>query len=227
MDKHIFMLHKPREMSYGDFTDFVMNDLCADLAVKKPAKLFLSLSIEHAPRLTVLPLKRNGFALISITGDFAGLYQLLQHRAGEKNCVLWSYHVKESPYVEKDHYWENGEEVPGLTLVTIFRKKKGLSPERFKEIWFGEHSPLAITIHPLYRYIRNVVMSTYDEVTPDFDAIVEEHFIQKSFILNPVKMFGGWLRFLPNMVRIFRHVNTFIDLETLENYLCKEYHLIG
>jgi hypothetical protein len=95
------------------------------------------------------------------------------------------------------------------------------------ERWFGEHTPLSFRIHPFLEYTRNRVTAYMNDFTQPFEGIVEERFPDMDHLLNPVKMFGGFPVFLLNMVRVLRHVNTFLDMETIENYLLREYILIG
>lgn len=60
---------------------------------------------------------------------------------------------------------------------------------------------------------------------PD-DGIVTEHFNPAADLLNPVRLFGGLARMLPNMIRVGLHIRRFLDMPRLENYLVREYRLV-
>ena len=109
--------------------------------------------------------------------------------------------------------------------MTLMKKNAELSYEQFMKEWFGHHTPMAIRIHPLWNYIRNVVESPISDDSPPFDGIVEEHFRSLRDITNPVRFFGGVVKMLPNMLKVGLHSNKFLDLSATENYLLTEFHI--
>lgn len=228
MDKHIFILEdRLKSITRDQFRDWVLNAVVPAVLRLGPDTCKVTLSAADQPYLTILPLRRNGLAMFSVTGadPSAILKELMIHLNAERS--VYGYRVHESPYLLTDTARTCGKESPGLVLLTMFRKKRDLAREEFMRIWFGEHSPLSITIHPLKNYIRNVVTDTLTDDTPPFDGIVEEHFGSDRDLLNPVRMFGGITRFLPSMIRIGRHVSTFIDYSSIGNFICREYCFRG
>lgn len=228
MEKFIVCLEDTlKNTTRAEFRDYILHTVAPAVMKHEPGNCKLTLSAAEQPLLTILPLKRNGFAMFSLAGiDRAALLsELERHRNPDR--PVYGYAVHESPYLLSGRSWPCGTESPGLVLVTMFRKKPGLPEEEFMRIWFGEHSPLSIVIHPLINYIRNVVTGTLTDNAPEFDGIVEEHFGSDRDLLNPVRMFGGIRRVLPSMLRIWRHVPTFLDMSNIRNYVCREYSIKG
>ena len=92
--------------------------------------------------------------------------------------------------------------------------------------WFEHHTPkIALKVHPLWNYIRNVVDSVIVEGSPPLDGIVEEHCLKRRDVTNPVRYFGGPLKMIPNMIKVGLHANKFLQLSAVENYLLTEYHI--
>ena len=135
------------------------------------------------------------------------------------------YQVAESTPVAYRKDWKDGEASPGMVMLTIMKKNARLHQKQFMEEWFGHHTPMAMRIHPLWNYIRNVVESAVVEGSPEFDGIVEEHVRQRRDIPNPVRYFGGPLHFIANMLRVGLHARKFLDLSVIENYLLTEYYI--
>ncbi len=227
MNKYIYMIHNCGSDSYEVFKKTIFNFLVSELVKLKPERLKVNMSVEKPPRLTVLPLERTPMAMVSLTGNLERRLDDIHGMMIQTGGDVSSYRVTESPYVTAAKEWENGTATPGLMLLTLFQSRKGLPYEEFKRIWFEEHSPLAVTIHPLFNYVRNVVEENLSEQAFPFNGIVEEHFREERELLNPFIMFGGYTKFIPNSIRVYRHVNTFINLKTIENYICREYHVIG
>ncbi len=226
MEKYIFCLEDNlKNINRERFRDFILATVVPGIMKHGPAHFKVTMSAADQPYLTILPLKRNGFAMFSLTGiDREAILGELKGYLNPDRRV-YGYAVHESPYLLSGRSCNHGEESPGLILLTMLQRKRGLQKKEFMRIWFGEHSPMAITIHPLVNYIRNVVTGYIAEDSPKVDGIVEEHFGADRDLINPVRMFGGMKKFLPSMLAVQRHVSTFIDLSNIRNYLCKE-HLI-
>ncbi len=228
MDKYIFCLEDNlKTMTRERFRDFILREATPAVMKHNPANCKVTISAVKQPSITILPLKRNGFAMFSVTGiDCDALFDELKSFLNPDR-LLYGYAVHESPYLLSGRSWKAGSESPGLILLTMFRKKKSQPRETFMRIWFGEHSPMSIVIHPLVNYIRNVVTGYLTDDTPRVDGIVEEHFGTDRDLLNPVRMFGGIKKVLPSMLRIQRHVSGFIDLSNIRNFICREYLIKG
>ncbi len=224
MKKYMFIIRNERKMP--DFRERVFKDLPEELKLTNPAKLKIHQTLERYPLLTILPLVRKDAAIISLWLKSDAALEKVRRIFGKFGVPVRGYLVDESPYIEPDRSASPGEATPGIVLLTLFRKRKGLGEREFMKIWFEEHSPFSVTVHPLKGYVRNVVRGPVDGEADPFQGIVEEYFQDRAALFNPVNMFGGPAKFLVNMLKVWRHVKTFIDLKTIENYVCREYHLI-
>lgn len=91
--------------------------------------------------------------------------------------------------------------------------------------WHDRHTPKALRIHPMWSYIRNVVTEAAVEGSPEIQGIVEEVYARRKEVANPVRMFGGPLRFPLGMLEVGRHGPQLLGLKRTENYLMGEWHL--
>ena len=112
-------------------------------------------------------------------------------------------------------------------MLTLLHRRAGLTDAEFLRRWHDGHSPLALEIHPLWNYVRNVVESPVLPGSPPLCGVVEEQCRTRGELLDPVQFFGGWLQMVPNMVRVYGDVRGFLDVPALENYLVTERWLRG
>ncbi len=226
MNKLALLIWGDAPCSMSDVARAVHTQVAPALRSAGATHLKLSMTEDLPPRLSILPLRRDPLALFSVWSERDVLSECAATLVS--TGLRWAaYRVTEAMPVRYQRTWQDGERSPGAVLLTLFRKKPGVSQERFLQIWHGEHTPLSLRVHPLWSYTRNVVEAKLSEGAPDYDGIVEEHFRERSDILRPWRMFGGKARMLPNMVKIGLHVNTFLHLPSVENYLLREYHLLS
>lgn len=131
------------------------------------------------------------------------------------------YSVEQALPVSYTRSWPAKSRTPGACLLTLFRKKNDLSNEDFLNKWHNGHTPLSLEIHPLWHYSRNVVLQS---TGTHYDGIVEEHCRTKNEMLNPFRFFGGPVKMLPNMIRVYMDVRGFLDYRSIEPYLVSEYY---
>ncbi len=165
------------------------------------------------PRLALLPFARAPIAVISVWGSAEVAIE------GAR-----AYEVEEALPVAYEKTWRDGEPTPGVCLLTLLSRKRGLDDATFLARWHDGHTPLSLEIHPLWGYSRNVVSRAIDGRLdePRLDGIVEEQFRERADLLDPRRMYGGALRMLPNMIRVGRDIAGFIDLRAMEVYLATE-----
>jgi hypothetical protein len=195
----------------------------ARLLAGGPARLKLTFTAEEPPRLSVAPFRRDRIALVSLWDE----------TTPEAAAVRWSailksegaaagYCVDESVPRAYRRDWPDGRDTPGGSMLTLLHRRAALSDAEFLGRWHEGHSPLALQIHPLWNYVRNVVTAPVLPGSPRLCGIVEEQCRTRGELLDPVRFFGGWMRMVPNMVRVYRDVRGFLDLAALENYLVTE-----
>jgi hypothetical protein len=205
------------------FAEQLLGELAAALLEQDPAGLKITLSLPEPPRLSVIPFVRRQVALVSVwTGEEPRISEVMRSAAGE----LSGWRVEESTPLAYARDWPDGRRTPGVCLLTLLNRKRGLDADTFMHRWHGVHTPLSLRIHPLWCYIRNVVREPVVAGSPRIDGIVEEHFRQREDLLDPRRFFGGSLLWmLPNMARVALDISGFLDLRSLEAYLAHEHHL--
>jgi len=185
-------------------------------------QVLLHVTVLPPPHLSLVPFLRRPVAMVSVWGEdgvsaLAG--RVLDRLAGLDGDVM-GYEVDEVIPVVRP-----AGSTPGACLLTLLRQNPALDREAFFKEWFGRHTPMSLEIHPLMGYVRNEVRKALLPGSPPWDGIVTEDFRQAADLLNPLRLFGGPLRALPNMARVGLHIRKFLDLGTLENYLVTEFSL--
>lgn len=224
MPKYIYLIRSPEQIRHQELKIRVLDELVPRLLQLNPQKLKIDLTGVKRPMLTVLPLKRDGLAMISIWDSQADRARLWQAEMSGLGWNVAGYQVTESVPRAYTKDWKDGDLSPGVVMLTLMKKNRRLSHEQFMKEWFEYHTPvIALRVHPLWNYVRNVVDAVLVEGSPSFDGIVEEHFRHRRDITNPLRFFGGPLGMIPNMVKVGLHANKFLDISKVENYLLSEY----
>jgi hypothetical protein len=135
------------------------------------------------------------------------------------------YRVEEAYPVAYDKAWSDGEPTPSPILLTMLRKKAGVTTDEFIDRWHNGHTPLSLEIHPLWYYQRNVIVEPVTENAEASDGIVLEACRTRGDLLNPTRFFGGALKMVPNMLRVATDINGFLDMKKTETFYATEYHL--
>ncbi len=227
MVKLQYLLRAPQTESVGAFRERALA-AGARLLAHAPARLKLTFTAEEPPRISVMPFRRDRLALVSIWDEGAS-----EAAAARWNARLLAegaaagYRVDESIPRAYSRDWPDGCDTPGGSMLTVLHRRAGLADADFLRRWHDGHSPLALRIHPLWNYVRNVVAAPVLSGSPTVCGIVEEQVRTRSELLDPVKFFGGGLRMVPNMLRVYLDVRGFLDVPALENYLVTERWLRG
>ncbi len=227
MVKLQYLLRAPAAEGVGAFRERALAT-GASLLASGPARLKLTFTAEDPPRVSVMPFRRERLALVSLwdEGTPDGV-------AARWNAILTAegaaagYRVDESTPRAYGRDWPDGSDTPGGSMVTLLHRRAGLSDAEFLRRWHEGHSPLALEIHPLWNYVRNVVAAPVLPGSPPLCGIVEEQCRTRDELLDPVRFFGGWLRMVPSMLRVYGDVRSFLDLAAIENYLVTERWLRG
>ena len=195
----------------------------ARLLANGPARLKLTFTAEEPPRFSVAPFRLDRVAVVSLWDEATPEAAEIRWNAIMKSeGATAGYRVDESLPRAYRRDWPDGRDTPGGSMLTLLHRRAGLTDAEFLRRWHEGHSPLALEIHPLWNYVRNVVTAPVLPGSPPLCGIVEEQFRTRADLLDPVKLFGGWLRMVPNMLRVYVDVRRFLDLAALENYLVTE-----
>jgi hypothetical protein len=218
MIKLQYLVRAPSTLHPGVFQQQILEDLTPRLLAHQPARMKITLTAEEPPRLSVIPFSKARIALISVWRETPFSSEIRRTYPS----LSAGYVVEESAPVAYERDWPDGEVTPGVGLLTLLRRKKGLSDPEFFRRWHGGHSALSLEVHPLWSYIRNVVRSEAIEASPALCGIVEEHFRRRDDLLDPRIFFGGIGRMVPNMLRVGFDIWGFLDLASLETFLVTE-----
>lgn len=214
MSRFLIPLLRPAELS---------NEAAREIIDERLSPLFQSLSglkKLSAERQIEGPMTFNtardgGFVfagMFTVDGsDRASVEALFPSIRGE-GFELYGYETTPDLPLDYDRDWAIGEDSPGARQLSFLRKKPGLGDERFIHHWYEIHGPLAMRVHPLYRYDRNRVIARLTDESPDFQGIVGLHFRELEDITDPMRLYGGDAA---NMKIIMDDVKQFIDLPTM------------
>lgn len=218
MKKDFFLIRGQGNEDYGQFRERILILASALLNANELAQIKVSYTEYPPPKIAVIPFKKKKIAAFSVFSPEKGNFGVLMNAPG----FLGGYVVEEAVPVAYEKTWADGVNTPGVCLLTLFRKKKGIDYNTFIHRWHNGHTPLSLKIHPLWNYNRNVVKEKLTDSTYDWDGIVEEHFRTSSNLLNPLKFFGNPLIMVYNMLRVYIDTKSFLDYKTIETYLATE-----
>lgn len=192
----------------------------------QPKKLQLTVTEVPPPKVSLFPFKNEAIALFNVHDDSDDPSRFTDLLLGKADRVS-GYAVDEAYPVAYEKTWSDGEPTPSPILLTMLRKKSGISGDEFIDRWHYGHTPLSLEVHPLWYYQRNVVVEPITEAADPSDGIVLEACLTRGALLNPASFFGGALKMVPNMIRVAVDIQGFLDMKRTENFYATEYHLLS
>lgn len=219
MVKSIHLIRGAKDETYDSFSSRILDLLRNYHDTANPSQLSVVLTTSGPPVFAVIPYSKRKIASISVIdeGDSAGeIFSKQQGWCG-------SYRVTEAIPVGYSKNWPDGVVSPGVCLLTLFRRKKGLDRQMFLDRWHNSHTPLSLRIHPLWDYNRNVVEEELIPGSQDFEGIVEEQVKTEKELLNPFKFFGPFPKIFARMLLVYTDTKSFIDYPSMETYLTHEF----
>jgi hypothetical protein len=210
--------------SHQAWANRMRNEVSQQLLGLEPSKLQLTVTEAPPPKLSLFPFKSQPIAIFNVyddTNDPSRFSEALQNAASSVS----GYEVEEAYPVPYDKAWRDGEPTPSPILLTMLRKKSGITTGEFIERWHDGHTPLSLVVHPLWYYQRNVIRAPVTEGAEPSDGIVLEACRTRNDLLNPTRFFGGALKMVPNMVRVANDIKGFLDMKKTETFYATEYHL--
>lgn len=124
--------------------------------------------------------------------------------------------------------WPDGEQSPGMSILTFFDKGDGVADEDFYRIWHGEHTPLSFEIHPFWLYVRNQVLRAITPGAPPVRGIVYEAVATDEDLVDLTRFFGCADepdRLMAQITRVNDHMATFGNTATLQCVTTREWIL--
>ena len=220
--KWMYVLRGERE-SHADWSRR-MRALAARILELEPSKLQLTLTDAPPPKISLFPFKDETIAIFNVydsSDDPSRFTAVLDDAAASVS----GYEVQEAYPVAYDKAWSDGEPTPSPILLTMLHKKPGVGYEDFIDRWHNGHTPLSLEVHPLWYYQRNVIVKPITDGAEPSDGIVLEACKTRGDLLNPTRFFGGTLKMVPNMLRVAKDINGFLDMKKTETFYATEYHL--
>lgn len=242
MHKWMYLWAPSGDASIGGFaarTRGMLEERLKGLCGEGASEVTLHLTESEPPRLSIVPFQRKPVALVSVTGGDEAVGAATSNRLTGLEGSVEGYLVEEAIPLFRQRRWPLGEAAPGVCLLTLLRRNQKLSRESFLGEWHGRHTPMSLAVHPMESYVRNTVMEPIGPIDHGvtqrsgtgpaaslgdgrWDGIVTEAYPTMRHLTNPLYLFGGPLRALPNMLRVGRHIATFMDLRSMRNFLVTE-----
>jgi hypothetical protein len=220
MTKQISIIRGKDNETYDAF-NIRIKDLISKIG--DPSYLHYTITLSPPPKRSVIPFRKDKIALISVKSKDEENFEIFNDAEGYSG----TFRVIEALPIAYTKDWADGEETPGVCLLTLFRMKKGINRQSFIDRWHNGHTPLTLKIHPIYHYNRNEVREVYGDPPVKYDGIVEEHCRTPQELFNPFKFFAK-SGFAPiNMIKTYFDVNSFIDYKSIETYLVREFVVIS
>jgi hypothetical protein len=122
--------------------------------------------------------------------------------------------------------WPDGEQSPGMSILTFFDKGPGVSDADFYRIWHGEHTPLTFELHPFWLYVRNQVLRAITPGAPSVRGIVYEAVATDEDLTDLTRLFGcpgEPERLMDQIAIVDNHMRTFGDTDTLQCVTTREW----
>jgi hypothetical protein len=210
--------------SHSAWAGRMRDEVSRELSALEPSKLQLTVTEAPPPKLSLFPFKSEPIAIFNVYDDADDPSRFTEVLKNAAHSVS-GYEVEEAYPVAYDRAWSDGEPTPSPILLTMLRKKAGVSTDEFIRRWHDGHTPLSLEVHPLWYYQRNVVGRPITEGAEPSDGIVLEACSTRGDLLNPTRFFGGALRMVPNMLRVANDIKGFLDMKKTETFYATEYHL--
>jgi hypothetical protein len=216
MNKVIFLARGVDRETYVQFSDRVLH--VAKSIAENAEGVKVVFTKEPPPSLSIIPFKKSKAATISVYSGKPEPMDVLMQMKG----FAGAYRVDEVLPVAYQKEWPDGELTPGICLLTLFNRRKGLDHATFIHRWHNSHTPLSLKIHPLWNYSRNVVLEKQTAESEHWEGIVEEQTRTMSELLNPFKFFGPPWVVVQRMLAVYVDTKSFLDYKGIETYLARE-----
>ena len=218
MNKDIYLIRGSESESYKEFSDRIKKSVIALAAKTEILKAKVLYTAEPPPKISIIPFKKSKIASISVYKENESLIDSIINLQGFSGV----YKVSEALPVAYEKTWPDREITPGICLLTLFNRKKGIDYETFIHRWHNSHTPLSLKIHPLWNYSRNVVEKILVENSTSYEGIVEEQMRTDRDLLNPFRFFGNPLVIIPRMIAVYKDTQSFLDYSGIETYMARE-----
>jgi hypothetical protein len=122
--------------------------------------------------------------------------------------------------------WQEGEQSPGLSIVTMLDKPEGTDEKVFFHYWHELHRITTAQCHPFASYVRNEVARALTDGAPRYRGIVTESSPDVQDFLDPHRFYvsgGDKAQLRANAKRVVDETAVFIDFATIQVTPMSEY----
>lgn len=219
--KQMYLVNGLPGETYAAFTGRISAALEGLIADSRITRLSYTITKDPPPVFHIIPFRKKMISCISVWKQDAEAVSSLSGLQG----LSGAYAVTEALPVSYEKDWPDGQQTPGVCLLTLFQQKKGIDRSTFLDRWHNSHTPMSLKVHPLWHYDRNVVDNKLNAEAYGWDGIVQEHMRTRKELMNPFKFFGHPGVIIQRMIAVYRDTKSFLNYKTVEPYLVAEYHL--
>jgi hypothetical protein len=229
VEKLVYLLWRERGDSAGAFAKRLLERAGRELAARGAREVVLHVADADADLAQTVPV-RDERDLFAATASFwlANVDDAprFAEALASASARLAGYLVTESVPRDFDaRPAKMGVRSPGLVMISAFPQPPWLERDEFIARWHGSHTPLALEVHPLWRYVRNVVARALTPGAPELAGIVEEHVREERDLVDPARFYGGAEHAAANMQRILDDAKRFLELERVASVVTSQYIL--
>jgi hypothetical protein len=115
--------------------------------------------------------------------------------------------------------WPEGQQSPGLSVVTMLDKPEGTDEKVFYHYWHELHRVTTALCHPFASYVRNEVARPLTDGAPRFRGIVTESSPDVQDLLDPHRFYvsgGDREQLKANRRRVADETAVFLDYATIQ-----------
>jgi hypothetical protein len=226
MEKLVYLLWRESSEETDAFARRLVSAVGPKLCASGARQVAVNAAHREADLARTVPIRDSGPQFAGLVSfwlgcvDDAPAYEAIL-RDGAARAA--GYLVTESvPRDFDQRTWPDGVRSPGVKMISVFEQPARLTRAEFIARWHGSHTPLSLEVHPLWRYVRNVVARRLTDGAPDYAGIVEEHVRELADLTDPARFYGGKDKMAANIQRILADARSFLDLERVMSVVASE-----
>ena len=225
MEKLIYSLDRPSDVTIGSFKRSLLGPVLSDLRMHRACDITINVADLNDEIQQTAPGRLMG-PWQKISAAVAFWHANLDERGPIEACLeqhsasITGYLVTESLVQPFEPEWAEGERRPGITQFGANGKPDDVSDEAFYHNWQVLHSAQSFDLHPLrWSYVRNAVARPLTPDAPRYRAIVSEHFHTLEDFTDDARYFGSDKA----LAEMIEHMPGFCDLENMFSLGMSEY----
>jgi hypothetical protein len=231
VEKLVYVVWKPVDVSVEAFRDDLIGPRAAELTALGARKLAVSVADEHvayAQASVITHIDAPIMGLISFWLDSHLFRAPLEAVIAGATSRCAGYLVLESvPIVNTTQTAPLGKRTPGINTIGFLEKPDRLSYDAWLDLWQGSHTQVGVETQSTFLYIQNAVVRALTSDAPPWVAIVEEGFPREALTDQKVFYAAGDsdAKLEENRGRMIESCRRFIDFDHLESHMFSQYVL--